>query len=51
MTQRSYWQIRDAQGRVIADHLLWAVACDVLAAMQHHNMKVKLHKITVEVPK
>ncbi len=49
MTKVSHWQIRDAEGRILADHLRWAVACDVLSAMQHHNMKVTLHQITVEV--
>lgn len=42
----NHWQIRDAEGRVLADFMTWPVACDVLSAFQHHNLKVMLHQIT-----
>lgn len=44
MNQQSYWQIVDEQGRVVADFMTWPLACDVLSAWQHHNLKVTLRQ-------
>ncbi|MGF6879038.1 hypothetical protein [Paraburkholderia sp. MM5477-R1] len=45
---KSYWQIRDAEGRILADHLSWPIVTDVLATLQHHNIKVTLHQMQAE---
>ncbi|WP_176080802.1 hypothetical protein [Paraburkholderia tropica] len=45
---KNYWQIRDAEGRILADYLAWPVINDVLATFQHHNIKVTLHQMQAE---
>lgn len=42
---QNYWQIRDAEGRILADFMTWPVASDVLSVLQHHNLKVTLHQV------
>lgn len=49
MNQKSYWQIRDVDGRILADHLAWSMVSDVLATFQHHNIQVTLHQMQAEV--
>ncbi len=49
MTQSTVWQIRDAEGHILADNLRWPVVNEVLSVFQHHNMRVTLHKIDAEV--
>ncbi|PRY03807.1 hypothetical protein [Paraburkholderia sp. BL25I1N1] len=45
---KSYWQIRDAEGRILADHLSWPIVTEVLATFQHHNLIVTLHQMQTE---
>lgn len=42
---KSYWQIRDAEGHILADFMTWPVACDVLSVFQHHNITVSLRQV------
>jgi hypothetical protein len=39
------WQIKNAAGLVLVDHVTHAIALEMLAVLQHHNVPVTMHHV------